>query len=203
MSAVAEPIGRGTPSTTAGSRARKPRSSRLHPADLGGLGAIGLRASRVRAALTMIGIAIGIAAMVGVLVISESSRSDLLAQLDRLGTNMLRVTAGQTLFGGSAELSSEARAMIERVGPVESASSVATVDATVRRSDYIDEGRTGGIAVTAADLDLLDTLRAEVAVGRWLDDASSTVPATVLGNTAARRLGITEPGVRVWMDDRW
>jgi putative ABC transport system permease protein len=203
MSAVAEPIGAQAPPPAAGAEPRKPRSSRLHPADLVGLGAIGLRASRVRAALTMIGIAIGIAAMVGVLVISESSRSDLLGQLDRLGTNMLRVTAGQTLFGGSAELSTEARAMIERVGPVESASSVATVDATVRRTDFIDEGRTGGISVTAADLDLLDTLRAEVGVGRWLDEASASLPTVVLGNTAARRLGITGTGVRVWLGDRW
>jgi len=203
MSAVARPIGAQAPPPAAGARPRKPRSSRLHPSDLVGLGAIGLRASRVRAALTMIGIAIGIAAMVGVLVISESSRSDLLSQLDRLGTNMLRVTAGQTLFGGSAELSTDARAMIERVGPVESASSVATVDATVRRTDFIDEGRTGGISVTAADLDLLDTLRAEVGVGRWLDEASASVPTTVLGNTAARRLGITGTGVRVWLGDRW
>ena len=182
---------------------QKPRSSRLHPSDVLGLGAIGLRTSRVRAALTMAGIAIGIAAMVGVLVISESSRSDLLAQLDRLGTNMLRVTAGQTLFGGDAELSPQAVGMIERIGPVESASSVATLDATVRRTDFIDEGRTGGISVTAADLDLLDTLRAEVATGSWLDAASATLPATVLGNTAARRLGIDEPGVRVWLGDRW
>jgi putative ABC transport system permease protein len=203
MSAVAKPMEGQVKPPEADAKPRRPRNSRLHPSDLVGLGAIGLRASRVRSALTMIGIAIGIAAMVGVLVISESSRSDLLSQLDRLGTNMLRVTAGQTLFGGDASLTSEARAMIERVGPVESASSVATVDATVRRTDYIDEGRTGGIAVTATDLDLLETLRAEVAVGNWLDDASSTLPTTVLGNTAARRLGITEPGVRVWMDDRW
>ncbi len=204
MSATAEPAARRAP-PAAGAPARRgrPRSSRLHPSDLLGLGAIGLRTSRVRAALTMAGIAIGIAAMVGVLVISESSRSDLLAQLDRLGTNMLRVTAGQTLFGGEAELAPEARGMIARVGPVESASSVATVDATVRRTDYIDEGRTGGISVTAADLDLLDTLRAEVGVGSWLDPASATLPATVLGNTAARRLGIDETGVRVWLGDRW
>ena len=203
MSTVAKPIeGPGGPPVAAAKR-RKPRSSKLHPSDLVGLGAIGLRASRIRSALTMIGIAIGIAAMVGVLVISESSRSDLLSQLDRLGTNMLRVTAGQTLFGGEAALTSEARAMIERVGPVESASSVATVDATVRRTDLIDEGRTGGIAVTAADLDLLDTLRADVATGSWLDEAAATLPTTVLGNTAARRLGIDEAGVRVWMDDRW
>jgi putative ABC transport system permease protein len=205
MTGVAEPmVGQGRPpGAQAPAQPSKPRSSRLHPSDLLGLGAIGLRTSRVRAALTMAGIAIGIAAMVGVLVISESSRSDLLAQLDRLGTNMLRVTAGQTLFGGSAELSPQARAMVERIGPVESASSVASVDATVRRTDYIDAGRTGGISVTAADLDLLDTLRASVAVGAWLDEASSTLPTTVLGNTAARRLGIDETGVRVWMGDQW
>ncbi len=119
MSVVARPVEHSRPPATPTSRRRKPRSSRLHPADLLGLGAIGLRASHVRAALTMAGIAIGIAAMVGVLVISESSRSDLLAQLDRLGTNMLRVTAGQTLFGGEAQLAPEARAMIGRVGPVE------------------------------------------------------------------------------------
>jgi putative ABC transport system permease protein len=205
MTGVAKPVaGSGqSPASRAPSQPKKPRASRLHPSDLLGLGAIGLKTSRVRAALTMAGIAIGIAAMVGVLVISESSRSDLLSQLDRLGTNMLRVTAGQTLFGGSAELAPGAVGMIERVGPVESASSVATVDATVRRTDLIDEGRTGGISVTAAQLDLLETLRADVATGSWLDEASSTLPTTVLGNTAARRLGIDEAGVRVWLGDRW
>ena len=189
MSAIANPLeGQGPPPATK-TKPRKPRSSKLHPSDLAGLGAIGLRASRVRAALTMIGIAIGIAAMVGVLVISESSRSDLLGQLDRLGTNMLRVTAGQTLFGGDAQLSPDARAMVQRIGPVESASSVATQDASVRRTDYIDEGRTGGISVTAADLDLLDTLRADVATGTWLDEASATVPTIRISCNRTAREG--------------
>jgi putative ABC transport system permease protein len=182
---------------------RKPRSSRLHPSDLIGLGAVGLKTSRIRSTLTMAGIAIGIAAMVGVLVISESSRSDLLSQLDRLGTNMLRVTPGQTLFGQAASLNPEARDMIARIGPVQGASSAASLDATVRRTDFIDESRTGGISVTAADLDLLVTLRADVAVGSYLDEASAVVPTVVLGNTAARRLGITRIGVRVWLGDQW
>ena len=194
----------GPPTYDVGSgRAARPRSSRLHPSDVIGIGAVGLRTRRLRAALTVAGIAIGIAAMVGVLVISDSSRSDLLAQLDRLGTNLLRVTAGQTLFGGTAELAPEARSMIDRIGPVEAASGVASVDATVRRTDRIDEGRTSGISVAAADLDLPDTLRAQVAAGAWHDAASATLPTVVLGDTAARRLGITSPGVRVWLGDRW
>ena len=42
-----------------------------------------------------IGIAIGIASMVAVLGISESSKSELVSTLDRLGTNLLEVGAGQ------------------------------------------------------------------------------------------------------------
>ena len=99
MSAVARPIGAGAPPPAAGAKPQKPRSSRLHPSDLVGLGAIGLRASRVRAALTMIGIAIGIAAMVGVLVISESSRSDLLGQLDRAPVRSLRARPIMVVVG--------------------------------------------------------------------------------------------------------
>ena len=93
--------------------------------------------------------------------------------------------------------------MIDRIGPVEAASAAASVDATVRRTDHIDEGRTSGISVTAADLDLLETLRADVATGDWLDTASATMPTVVLGDTAARRLGIGATGVRVWLGDQW
>ena len=65
----------------------------------------GLRTRRLRAALSALGIAIGIAAMVAVL-ISSRSRADLLAQLDTLGTNLLRVTPGETFFGAEAKLPS-------------------------------------------------------------------------------------------------
>ena len=46
--------------------------------------------------LTTSGVAIGIAAIVAVLGISASSKADLLAQLDALGTNLLTVTPGQS-----------------------------------------------------------------------------------------------------------
>ena len=52
----------------------------------------------------MLGVAIGIAAMVAVLGITRSSQSDLLAQVDRLGTNLLTVVNGRTLGGSEARL---------------------------------------------------------------------------------------------------
>ena len=177
--------------------------SRLHPRDLASIGLIGIRGRRVRSVLTAVGIAIGIAAMVAVLAISESSRSDLLASLDRLGTNLLTVTPGQTLRGETATLPLDAPGMIRRLGPVESVASVGAVDATVRRTDLIPEGETGGITVLATDLVLLDTLHGSVATGTFLNEATRGYPAVVLGATAAERLGITRVNVAVWLGKRW
>ncbi|HVF53079.1 MAG TPA: ABC transporter permease [Actinomycetota bacterium] len=167
------------------------------------LGALVTR--RLRGTLSSLGIAIGIASMVAVLGISESSRADLIATLDRLGTNLLTVTPGRSLFGADSELPSSAVAMTERIGPVEEVSAVRNISASVRRSDLISELQTSGIRLVAADTDLLETLGGSVASGRFLDAATARYPAVVLGSVAAERLGIggLAGDVRVWIDDRW
>ena len=158
--------------------------------DLARIGSAGLSARRLRSGLTALGIAIGIAAMMAVLGISESSRADLLATLDRLGTNLLTVSAGHSLFGDASTLPEIAPGMIGRIAPVENVSSVEAVQATVRRSDLIPASETGGISVLAADHSLVATLGGHVASGRGLDTATEDYPAVVLGAVAARRLGI-------------
>jgi putative ABC transport system permease protein len=177
--------------------------SRLLPADVLRVGGVGLRMRRLRGTLSALGIAIGIAAMVAVLGISESSKSDLIATLDRLGTNLLLVTPGQTIFGEDADLPEQAESMIGRVGPVESVSAIEGVDATVRRTNYISKEETGGISVVAADLDLLTTLGATLRRGVYLDAAKQRYPAVVLGSKTAERLGIDRTGVNVWIDGQW
>ncbi len=179
--------------------------SRLHPGDLLRVGAVGLAARRLRAALSALGIAIGIAAMVAVLGISESSRQDLLSSLDRLGTNLLTVQAGTGLGAGDAALPASADDMLARVAPVESVAATTSVDATVRRTDLVPEGDTQGLSVRAADPGLLSALAGEVATGEWLDGVRSDLPVVVLGSVAAERLGITgvADGAQVWIGDRW
>jgi putative ABC transport system permease protein len=177
--------------------------SRLLPADVLRVGWAGLRARRLRAALSALGIAIGIASMVAVVGISESSRADLLATLDRLGTNLLTVAPGQTFAGESSALPEEATGMIGRVATVKRAAAVKTLEQTVRRTDLIDEAETGGIAVTAAEPGLRRVLGARMRRGRFLDAAGARYPTVVLGATAARRLGVRGPGVNVWLGDRW
>jgi putative ABC transport system permease protein len=177
--------------------------SRLLPSDVVRVGAIGLHTRRLRAALSALGIAIGIASMVAVLGVSESSKADLVSALDRLGTNLLQVTAGQGLFGQGASLPVAAVAMTGRIGPVQQVAGVGSVEANVRRTDLIPATQTGGIAVYAADTNLLETLGGTIAAGSFLNEASASYPGAVLGATAAQRLGIRRPGVLVWLGDRW
>lgn len=166
---------------------------------------IGLRTRRLRSILSALGIVIGIAAMVGVLGLSESSKSDLLAQLDRLGTNMLRIEAGSGIGIGTGELPDESTAMVSRIGPVEQVASISETDARVYRTDLVPSGQTGGISVAAVDQNLLETLQGEMASGVFLNEAASDLPVTVLGSVAAERLGVTagDNGSIVWLGDEW
>ncbi len=179
--------------------------SRLHGADIARTASVGLHTRKLRAALSALGIMIGIAAMVGVLGLSESSKSDLLAQLDRLGTNLLTVQAGTGIGLGSGELPAEAAGMIARIQPVETTSSISTASARVYRNDLIPSGQSSGLTVQAVDLNLLDTLAGSVADGKFLDEVSGAYPTTVLGSVAAERLGIREvTGTQqVWLGDQW
>lgn len=179
--------------------------SRFRFRDVMRVGSSGLGTRRGRTILSALGIAIGIAALVGVLGLSESSKSDLLAELDALGTNLLTVQAGTGFGIGNAELPETASSTIGRVGTVQQVSAVSSVNVDVLRSDFIPSGQTGGISVVAAELDLLETLNGSVASGSFLTEAAGEYPAVVLGSVAAERLGIREvgDGVAVWLGEQW
>jgi putative ABC transport system permease protein len=173
-------------------------------ADVLRTGSLGLRTRRARAALSALGIAIGVASMVAVLGISESSKADLLAQLDRLGTNLLQVAPGQSFMGDDAVLPEAAPAMLGRVPGVQSVAAIGAVAGeTVRRSPYVDSNETGGINVAAADPSLRSAVGMTLARGTFLDAATGRYPAVVLGAEAANTLGIADTGSRVWLGGRW
>src|SRR5438876_5604324 len=122
-------------------------SGRLGPKDGLRVASVGLRARRMRAALSALGIAIGVAAIVAVLGLSSSSQAGLLAEIDRLGTNLLTVTNGQTLLGDTAKLPTRAPGMIARIGPVTQVQSTGATDASVYRSPLIPSVNTNAISV--------------------------------------------------------
>jgi putative ABC transport system permease protein len=183
------------------------RPSTLLPRDVLRVGLVGLRTRRLRAVLSVLGVALGIASMVAVLGISASSRNDLLAALDKLGTNLLVVKPGQSFVGdGEVTLPDTAAAMVSNARGVTASSTVEDIDdLTVRRSDRIDPAITNALTVGAARTTLASTVGATLRDGAFLNSATSRYPAVVLGATAADRLGIDRvgDGVQVWIGDRW
>jgi len=163
----------------------------MRAGDLLNSGLLGLRARKLRATLSALGIAVGIAAGVAVLGISASSKASLLAQLGA-EANLLTVSAGQDLTGAPGTLPVTAEPMIGRIPPVESVTAVGYLPAvTVRRTRLVPAVDSGGISVLAAQPGLLVTLGGGLAHGTFLNGATQRYPAVVLGAVAARTLGIT------------
>jgi putative ABC transport system permease protein len=181
-------------------------SGRLALKDVLRVASVGLRARPLRAALSALGIAIGTAAIVGVLGLSSSSQAGLVAEIDRLGTNMLTAEAGQSFAGGPAKLPLEASARITHLDHVQEVAHAALMkDEKVYRNSMIPKGNTGGLQVRATSLNLPSVLRTGVARGTWLNEGTAREPVAVLGSTAAQRLGIdwVYPDERIWLGRQW
>jgi putative ABC transport system permease protein len=181
-------------------------TGRLVPADLLRLSSVGLRTRKLRAGLSALGIAIGVASIVAVLGLSASSQAGLLAEIDRLGTNMLTVQNGQTIFGAPAELPKQSPAMIGRIAGVTAVQDTAVVpNVSVYRSPLIPSIDTNALTVQAASLGLLGATGDTIAQGRYLNASTAREPVAVLGALAAQRLGIDRvfSGERIWLHNEW
>jgi putative ABC transport system permease protein len=178
---------------------------RLRPADLVRMASVWPRTRRLRSGLSALGIAIGVAAIVAVLGLSASSQAGLLAEIDRLGTNLLTVTNGQNLFGQNAELPVAAPGMIARLSAVTQVQYTGSTSASVYRSPLIPGNQTNALGVQAASLALPAALGTSVAQGRYLNAATAREPVAVLGALAAQLLGIDRiwPGERLWLGGQW
>lgn len=174
--------------------------SRLRSSDLLALGFHGLRAHPLRAVLSALGIAIGIAAMVAVIGISTSSEALVRERLAALGTNLLTVTAGTDLFGTDTRLPADAISRVRRLPGVSTATWTAVLsEVHVYRNSSVDPGETGGLEVFAAGDELLEATGSSMRAGSWLNATTDTLPAVVLGAKAAERLGIRTVGSQVWL----
>jgi putative ABC transport system permease protein len=181
-------------------------SPKLGLADLARVASVGLRTRRVRAALSALGIAIGVAAIVAVLGLSASSQAGLINEISRLGTNLLTVANGQTLAGEPAELPVAAPGMISRIGPVTAVDDTGSLgNVNAYRSPLIPSINTNALSVQATSLGLPHTVGTSVAQGTFLNAATAREPVAVLGAAAAGRLGIDRiyPGERIWVGGMW
>jgi putative ABC transport system permease protein len=178
----------------------------MTPGDVARVASVGLRSRKLRASLSALGIAIGVAAIVAVLGLSSSSQAGLLAQIARLGTNVLTVTPGESLTGQPAELPTAAPAMIGRIKGVARVQDVGSVtNANAYRNPLIPSIETNSLTVDAATLGLLGTVGTSIAQGSYLNAATAQEPVAVLGADAAAQLGINRvfSGERIWLGGQW
>jgi len=188
--------------TATSSAPTDPPAVRLRPADLAGLASVGLRTRKLRAGLSGLGIAIGVAAIVAVLGLAASSKAVLLNQIQALGTNLLTVANGQTLTGSTAELPIAAPGMIARLPGVTHVEDTGTIDGiSAYRSPLVPPVETNALTVAAASLGLPAVAGTSIAEGSYLNAATGREPVAVLGAQAAQLLGIDRirPGERIWL----
>ncbi|WP_269809838.1 ABC transporter permease [Kineosporia sp. NBRC 101677] len=168
---------------------------------------LGLRTRKLRAALSALGISIGIATMIVVTAIPASSHQALLRELSELGPNLL---TAQPIPDQDPPvlLPQESIAMVKRIGPVTAVSAVANTHATVRRSDRIAAGDFSGLSVLAARSDLMGVMGASLSSGRFFTPVDEHFPTAVLGFAAATRLGLgaiseSDRPAQIYIDRRW
>jgi putative ABC transport system permease protein len=157
---------------------------------------IALRAlarNKLRAFLTMLGIIIGVGAVIAMVAIGEGAKATIRAQIASLGTNVLIVLPGSNVTGGvrfgsggvTTLLDSDAKAMAREL------QSVAFTSPIVRRQEQVIAGNLNwGTLVQGVAPEIQQIRDWEIAQGRFLHegDVDSAAKVAVVGETVARQL---------------
>lgn len=153
-----------------------------------------LRGHRLRTVLTLLGMGIGIAAVVLLTALGEGARLYVTDQFASLGSNLLIVLPGKTettgnmpFFGGTPRdlTLRDAAAILQRVPQVRRLAPLAVGTGQV---GYRDRRRQ--MTVMGSTSDLLEVRRLSVSIGRFLPaiDADRGAPIAVIGQTVQREL---------------
>ena len=174
------------------------RPTRISLRDLGAESVAACLARPARAALTILGTVLGIAALVATIGVSKTAGGQIVARFDALAATDVSVTA-RTAAGpvASRVIPWDAATRIERLAGVVAAGTLADVDvkgALIRSVPLNDpSGRsTFQLPVKAVSPNLFAAVRARLASGRVFDDGHSTRAdrVAVLGPAAAERLNL-------------
>ncbi len=163
------------------------------------LAILALAANKARTALTMLGVIIGVAAVVTMMAVGTGAQARVEGQIRSLGSNLIIVLSGSITTGGvrlgaGSQLTvteDDARAMEREIESIQVAAP------TVRGGVQVIAGNTnwstGLVGVTPGFLEARDW---ETAVGRPLtqDDVDGATKVVLLGQTVASNLfGVADP----------
>ena len=182
------------------SAAARVSSSAMRARDLLSEALAGMLARPARMALTVLGIVIGMAALVATVGLTRTAGNRIISQFDQLAATELFISPRPGTVSGLIDpraIPWDAPERLGRLNGVVAAgllSEVNVQDALVRASPIVDPVNQSAfrLSVRAASPDLFRAVHAELASGRFLDDGHSVRGdrVAILGPDAARRLGI-------------
>ena len=146
-----------------------------------------LRTSRLRAALTMLGVIIGVASVVALVGVGQGTTTNITDRLNSLGTNLLTINPTTQDSDGSTSLSLEDATAIAELGSVAGVAPEVSTSLEVRAAA---ESTTTTVVGTTADY---ATVRAyDVWQGTFLNEVSvdRQLRVAVLGASTADTLGL-------------
>jgi putative ABC transport system permease protein len=155
----------------------------MSPLELVRLAFSRLRTSRVRAALTMLGVIIGVASVVALVGVGQGTTSGITSRLAGLGTNLLTINPRS----GSAGLT------LADVAAVAAVPNVAAVAPELQRSGTVASGQdTTTTSIIGTNASYTKVRAYEVWQGTFLTDVSVTdkLRVVVLGSTVADNLNL-------------
>lgn len=151
-----------------------------------------LRGHRVRTALTVTGVAIGIAAVVLLTSLGEGARRYVVGEFSSLGSNLIILVPGKTETAGAAPLVSTATKdltladvdWIQRRVPA--VRQVSPVSVGTARARHGERGR--DVTVFGCTREMLEVRKLAIRTGRYLPERTTDAPVCVLGARVAREL---------------
>ncbi len=152
-----------------------------------------IRKNKMRAALTMLGIIIGVAAVIVMVAVGYGARSRIRAQINNLGTNMIVITPGAAQQGG---VSQGAQAFpnltLEDVEKIREEAQVVTAvtPVVVTRSQVLGEAGNWRTLINGVDVDYASIRDWQTASGDWFgeEDVYAMRKVALLGKTVADQL---------------
>jgi putative ABC transport system permease protein len=155
-----------------------------------------LRSHRLRSALTMLGILIGIAAVILTVGLGQGAQAQVQSEISKLGSNLLVVTPGSTtsstgVRGGRGTSSTLTNADAQALGNTAVAPDIKAVAATSTSSQSLTVGSTNWTTTVVGTTPSWAQVRSrDLSAGRFLteDDVNQARPVVVLGSETATQL---------------
>jgi putative ABC transport system permease protein len=146
-----------------------------------------LRTGRLRAALTMLGVIIGVASVVALVGVGQGTTSNITERLSSLGTNLLTISAAGANGGASSTLTTADADAIRDVPGVAGVAPESQTQAVVGA-----DGETTTTSVVGTTADYVDVRAYDVWQGSFLTDTAveRDLRVAVLGSTTADDLGL-------------